>query len=73
MGELCKKSQCSFGRGFFVLIVDFNIGNYPDIEFDYCIIGAGAAGISLALSLGSDKNVALIESGDMNMSKIINF
>jgi hypothetical protein len=63
MGELCKKSQCSFGRGFFVLIVDFNIGNYPDIEFDYCIIGAGAAGISLALSLGSDKNVALIESG----------
>src|SRR2546421_11277889 len=38
------------------------------IEGDLCIIGAGAAGISIALEwLGSSKKVILLESGGFNV------
>src|SRR5689334_2595331 len=39
----------------------------PALHADVCIIGAGAAGISIALQfLGTSKKVVLLESGDMD-------
>ena len=46
-----------------------NLRDYKDgavIEADICIVGAGAAGITIARELiGSDRKVLLLESGDL--------
>jgi choline dehydrogenase-like flavoprotein len=50
------------------LITDYNDATVPDIiESDICIIGAGAAGLSIARSfIGTSMNVCVVESGGLS-------
>jgi len=51
-----------------MLIDARNIENETVLDADICIVGAGAAGITLAREFsGSDIRVALIESGDLEL------
>ena len=54
------------------MITDFNNNEYNNTsEYDYCISGAGAAGIALALKLAENGNkVALFEGGDKEYSQV---
>lgn len=54
------------------MIIDFNNDSHKNTnEYDYCISGAGAAGIALALKLAeSGKRVALFEGGDKQYSQV---
>ncbi|WP_266182485.1 GMC oxidoreductase [Dyella humicola] len=47
------------------MIIDYLIGSHPaDMDADLCIIGAGAAGITIARSfIGTSVKVCLVESG----------
>lgn len=51
------------------MIIDVNNTDaIPEVNYDYCIIGAGAAGITLALELeNSSTRIALLESGNENL------
>jgi len=44
------------------------IKNLSNKIYDICILGAGPAGITLALNLSKNFNIALIEGGDFNFS-----
>ncbi len=52
------------------MLIDFRtVPNHTRIETDVCVIGAGAAGISLALELSASKlDVCLLESGGTELS-----
>ncbi len=54
------------------MIIDLNIQNnknIPNLLYDACIVGAGAAGITIANELGaSGLNVALIEAGSTDFT-----
>ncbi|HEY0810255.1 MAG TPA: GMC family oxidoreductase [Longimicrobiales bacterium] len=53
-----------------MLIDGRQVPNGTTIETDVCVIGAGAAGITLALALGgTDRSVALIESGGFEFDR----
>ena len=49
------------------MIEDFNrLGNGTDLDADLCIVGAGAAGISLALQfVSTSRRVLLLEAGGL--------
>ena len=51
------------------MILDANsVGNGTRLKADVCIVGAGAAGISLALSLtGKGLDIVLLESGQVDL------
>jgi hypothetical protein len=53
------------------MISDLNKSDIKDIsDVDYCIIGSGPAGITLALELErSGKNILLMEAGDMHWTQ----
>lgn len=60
-------------KGGYLIFYNLN-KKYPNFidkkNFDVCIIGAGAAGITLALELGNNgKNVILCEAGDFNFNE----
>jgi heterodisulfide reductase subunit A-like polyferredoxin len=49
--------------------IDSNSHDFPTkIKTNICIIGAGAAGITLARNLKNIDDVLLVESGDFNMN-----
>lgn len=54
------------------MIIDFNNDSHKIIDkYDYCIAGAGAAGITLALKLAKNgKRIALFEGGDKEYSQV---
>lgn len=56
--------------GFTVIVKSFEVENNAHIQSDVCIIGAGPAGITLALELAeAGVNVALIEGGGDELEK----
>ena len=52
------------------MLIDFNkLERPPEDQYDVCVIGAGAAGITIALKLAQKgKRVALCEAGDFDYS-----
>ena len=51
------------------MLFDFNVQTTIDKNYDFCIVGTGPAGITLARELStSEKTILLLEAGGLNYS-----